>query len=355
MIGPIGEFDPAQEQWTQYTERLSHFLTANGITEEERKKAVLLTVMGRRAYKLLRNLIAPKTVDETTYSSILEAMKLHYCPQPSEIVKRFEFNSRFRQPGKTVSTYVAELRALAEFCNFGDSLDNMLRDRLVCGINNEQVQKRLLSETDLTFKKALDLAQGLEAAAKNAHTLKSAAAGATSTVPPVEVHKVAPQRDGQSGRQQHTPCHRCGKKNHAPATCRFRNAKCHNCGRTGHLKAVCYAPPREVGSATRRPRRSRNVQLVQEAASMEESDEYSLYKVHGAGCVPFRVNIEVEGQQLPMEIDKGASLSLISEATWKRLWPNKRLLPSTVQLRTYTGEPLSVRGFNACPGKAWEA
>jgi len=46
MIGPIGEVGPAQEQWTQYTERLSHFLTANGITEEERKKAVLLTVMG---------------------------------------------------------------------------------------------------------------------------------------------------------------------------------------------------------------------------------------------------------------------------------------------------------------------
>ena len=163
-------------------------------------------------------------------------------------------------------------------------------------------------------------------------------------VPPVEVHKVAPQRDGQSGRQQHTPCHRCGKKNHAPATCRFRNAKCHNCGRTGHLKAVCYAPPREVGSATRRQRRPKNVQLVQKAASMEESDEYSLYKVHGAGRAPFRVNIEVEGQQLPMEIDTGASLSLISEATWKRLWPNKRLLPSTVKLRMYTGEPLSVRG-----------
>ena len=36
-IGAIGEFDPAQEQWTQYRERLSHFFTANGIVEGEKK------------------------------------------------------------------------------------------------------------------------------------------------------------------------------------------------------------------------------------------------------------------------------------------------------------------------------
>ena len=50
----------------------------------------------------------------------------------------------------------------------GDSLENMLRDRLVVGIDNKAIQRQLLSETTLTFMKALELAQGLEAAAKNA-------------------------------------------------------------------------------------------------------------------------------------------------------------------------------------------
>ena len=54
--------------------------------------------------------------------------------------------------------------------------------------------------------------------------------------------------------------------------------------------------------------------------------------------------MEVEGQQLSLEIDTGASLSLISEETRKRLWPNKRLLPTTVKLQTYSGEALTVRG-----------
>ena len=54
--------------------------------------------------------------------------------------------------------------------------------------------------------------------------------------------------------------------------------------------------------------------------------------------------MEVEGYTLPMEVDTGALLSLVSEATFKRCWPSKRLLPTRIQLRTYTGEPLMVRG-----------
>ena len=47
----------------------------------------------------------------------------------------------------------------------------MLCDRLVCGINDDAIQRRLLSEQNLTFDKALTTAQGLEAAAKNLHEL----------------------------------------------------------------------------------------------------------------------------------------------------------------------------------------
>ena len=42
--------------------------------------------------------------------------------------------------------YVSELCALAQGCNFGESLENMLRDGLVVGIDNEVIQCRLLSD-----------------------------------------------------------------------------------------------------------------------------------------------------------------------------------------------------------------
>ncbi|KAK3556351.1 hypothetical protein QTP70_007083 [Hemibagrus guttatus] len=46
---------------------------------------------------------------------------------------------------------MAELWRLAEHCQFGDGLSDMLRDRLVCGLHSESMQKRLLTERDLTF------------------------------------------------------------------------------------------------------------------------------------------------------------------------------------------------------------
>jgi hypothetical protein len=84
---------------------------------------------------------------------------------PSEVMQRFRFNSRSRKPGESVSTYIAELRRLAEYRQFGAT---MIRDRLVCRIKDEGIQKKLLAEQDLTHAAALRIAQGMETATKNA-------------------------------------------------------------------------------------------------------------------------------------------------------------------------------------------
>ena len=39
--------------------------------------------------------------------------------------------------------FVAELRKLTEYCEYGESLNDMLRERLVCGINHERTQQCL--------------------------------------------------------------------------------------------------------------------------------------------------------------------------------------------------------------------
>ena len=63
--------------------------------------------------------------------------------------------------------YVEELKKLSTECEYGDSLNEMIRDRLVCGVNDRRIQRSLLAEPDLTFKKAMEIAQAMEAADKN--------------------------------------------------------------------------------------------------------------------------------------------------------------------------------------------
>ena len=61
---------------------------------------------------------------------------------------------------------MSELSSIAEFCNLGNTLEDMLRDRLVCAFADNIIQKRLLVEDPLTLAKALEITKGMELAAK---------------------------------------------------------------------------------------------------------------------------------------------------------------------------------------------
>ena len=173
LSGNVGEFLEEKEEWTQYEECLTLFFTTNGIKKRNKKCLVFLTMVGPVAYKLLCNLITPKKLAELSYKELVAAISKHHNPTPLEIIQQYKFNTWTRHPGELIATFTAELHSLAIFCNFGDSLDDMLRDRLVCGIRDTHIQRRLLAETKLTLKKATELALVMEAAVKNAQTLQS--------------------------------------------------------------------------------------------------------------------------------------------------------------------------------------
>ena len=116
---------------------------------------------------------------------------------------------------------------MSAHCELKDYLNQALRDHLVCGLCAESIQKRLLAEADFTLKKALELAQGMEATDRNAKSLKMSE---------TSVQKVS----GSS-----TPCYRCGRSNHDPKECRFRDAKCHFCKKRDTL-------PRSAEPSTQR-------------------------------------------------------------------------------------------------------
>ena len=126
--------------------------------------------------------------------------------------------------------YVAELKRLAGTCAFGAFLAEALRDRFVCGLANESIQRRLLSEPELDFEKAVQIARGIEAAQKSSQVVK---------VSEGQVQKV--QDYGSSRAQGGQGCWRCGKGGHQAEHCRFKNAVCYRCQKKGHIEAKCKA------------------------------------------------------------------------------------------------------------------
>ena len=88
------------------------------------------------------------------------------------MVQHHLFNLCVCKPGESVATYIAELKRLSNHCDFAGTLEDLLCDRLMCGINDSRIQHCLLAEPNLTHKKANELALAIEAADKSAQDLQ---------------------------------------------------------------------------------------------------------------------------------------------------------------------------------------
>ena len=241
---------------------------------------------------------------------------------------------------------MAELRALSEYCNFGDTLESMLRDRLVCGVNELQIQKCLLAEDRLTFKKALEISLTLEAATKDTKQLQTVVSA--SSVP---VHKVK-ETEGLS---PNTKCYRCGKPNHKAPECRFKDSVCTKCNKKGHLAKVCYSRTPQKASGHSSQSRSNPVQTNTVISNTQVLEEYQLFSIQQAGIGshidPLTVSITINGKSIPMEIDTGSAVSIISESIYKNFFEaqtTETLQQMEAKLCTYSGEHLPVKGKLTC-------
>ena len=90
------------------------------------------------------------------------------------------------------------------------------------GINGNRIQRCLFQETDLTYKKALEIAQAMEVAAHDINDLQKELPH-TATVQRLQIQK-----------SKVSICYHCGN-NHFASMCRFQQAKCRNCGKVGHI------------------------------------------------------------------------------------------------------------------------
>ena len=302
--GKIGEYCTSSEEWPQYIERLEFFLIANKVTDNDLKRATLLSVIGPRTFKFLRNLITPDKPGEKSYEDLVKVLTDHFSPKQSEIVQRSKFYSWSRKPGENVSSYIAELRALADHYNFGGTLDAMIHNRLVCGINEDSIQKRLLMEGD-KLTKAMSIAQSYETAEKDVTELLP-----KETVPQ-PVHRVQPAAAPVHNKK----CYRCARPGHFPSACCFKKERCHSCNKIGHVKRACTANPKST--------HVRNVQLVSQKSTAAEQ-EYPLFTLT-AHTTPITVSVKIDNKQVLMELDTGAAASLVSEDTHKLHWPEHQL------------------------------
>ena len=339
VLGSVGEFDPNSEIFTVYCERLEQFFVANNIghcpadaspetitAADKRKVAVMISIIGKDTYGVLRDLCSPGNPKDKTFKELCEILQQHFKPKRLEVAESYRFHRCFQEENESISEYSARLRHLASTCNFGEFLNRSLRDQFVCGVRNQATRKKLLSE-DRNFQQALKVAIADETAGKETlqveqqSQLNIISKAKTSSVssPTAGTSRVQPI-SRQSARQSSQPvshqttsytCFSCGKADHVRSKCKFRNAICRSCNARGHIARVC---------------KKSGVNILSAGEDFEPLDEetelYTVYDVNAITRSEISIDLKIENNICSMQLDTGCALSLAPLSVFKKICPN---------------------------------
>ena len=233
---------------------------------------------------------------------------------------------------------------MAKTCQFGALEDDLLRDRIICGIRENGLRKRLLQESALPLKRCVDMCRAAETTVAQTKVMNAKD----------EIHRVG--IDGRRREQEKratdpkkpvgtVECKFCGRQHDKyKYKCPAYGKTCANCGKENHFARKC--------KSTRIKARGKEVNQVEDneyTSSDDEpisDDEYCFTVSKGRPMQRPKAKIFakmlVEGKTaLRFQVDSGATCNIIR----KRDLPSKcKVEPVTRELNMYNGSSMKPLG-----------
>ncbi|XP_045036724.1 uncharacterized protein LOC123477448 [Daphnia magna] len=152
-------------EWKMWRRQFEYFslATRKDETDEEVIVGVLITLLGVEGLKIFDTFVFTSAGDAKKIKPVLDKFGDHFEPLKSEVFERFKFLRRHQLPGESFDSWIVCLRGMAKGCNYGASVESVLRDQVVLGVADSQTREKLLFEKTLTLAKACDIVRSCEA------------------------------------------------------------------------------------------------------------------------------------------------------------------------------------------------
>lgn len=166
-----------------------------------------------------------------------------------------KFNQRVKKPGEAINTFIQDLRRLAEDCDYGAIKDELIRDRTVVGVADDDLSNDLQTRANLFLVEAVQIARQAKAHKEGQEVRGKVDFVKHDSLPSPKNchhHQKTPHNWHKPFNKQHpSQCSYCGREPHKrvlPCHC-ARQATCAYCSKKGQYKAVCRSctnPVREL-------------------------------------------------------------------------------------------------------------
>ena len=185
--------------------------------------------------------------DTRTGSAKFEKFDEFAIGEVNKTYERYIFNGRNQGQNESIDAYVACLRSLAQTCGFCECLSvSLLRDRIVLGVKNNNLRKRLLQERKLDLKKCIDICRSSKAASSQLKNISDGTSDNTHDVNCVHDHTKKPPRKPKNDRHpwndhlKKKTCLFCGKSHpFKKEQCPAWGKRCQKCNGRNHFSSVC--------------------------------------------------------------------------------------------------------------------
>ena len=210
----------------------------------------LLICVGQKGRDIYNTWTDITDEDKSKLKTYHDRFEAHVSPRANPVFARFKFHGGVQGSSETVEKFIADLRILAQYCDFKDP-DEMIPNCIIFGTNSPKVRKKLISKgSALTLDKAVELARSFEAS----QAQLSAMAGSSSNNFEETVHLFRKQntQKGPQGTQASNSqppretwlCGNCGRSHNSLSNCPARGQTCLYCKKPNHFAEVCRSKAR---------------------------------------------------------------------------------------------------------------
>ena len=303
------------DDWPRWKKRFQQFREASGLSAESQKRQVstLLYCLGEDADDVL---VSTSITEEArkSFDTVVEKFDNHFQVRQNLIFERAKFNKRVQLESESAEQFITALYHLADTCNYGEMKSEMIRDRLVVGIRDENLSQQLQTDSELTLDKAKKKIRQKEAVHQQHDILKGRDVHPSSDLEGIKYKSkhASSIRKNDSMLGTSKKCTRCGKAKHPRDKCPARDAECFNCHKKGHYSSLCLSKKTTTAVFTIQGTEQTN-------ASETESDDKFLGAIESQQETQWISVLKVNNMKVTFKIDTGAEVSAINEITFNKL------------------------------------
>ena len=324
------------ENWKIFQQRWKTYAVLSQLSNQSREVqvALLLHTLADDALKVYNGFHFTTDESDRTVDEILDKFQEFAVGEVNETYERFIFNKRCQEDGELFDKFVSDLRTLVKSCSYCDNcINSMIRDRIVLGIRDSDVQTELLKVRKLTLEKCIDICK----AAENA-SLKNKLLRPDNSV----VHKVHDYKKGFSKSKvsnfskpnsyvSHSDvkdCKFCDKRHvMKKEKCPAYGKQCFKCKQYNHFPSRCINSKvkKNSGAVSKKANvcqiyddSSSDGEWINSTSTSEMSKDVKCLMVIGGEKVAFQIDTGATVNTLPVKYAKNVQKTNTIVKTWNK-------------------------------------